>query len=84
MHPSRYIGTGMHGGAIYLRGPYDERFLGKEVGVQALDDDDWVTVRQYVGVFAQCFGHDTDALLQGEFHKLYPRTKRPYGRLYAY
>ena len=36
-HPSRYIGTGMHGGVIYLRGAVDERFLGKEVGVAGLD-----------------------------------------------
>jgi glutamate synthase domain-containing protein 3 len=84
MHPSRYIGTGMHGGVIYIRGPFDERFLGKEVGVASLDDDDWATVRQYVGAFAGCFGHDPESLLTGTFSRLYPRTRRPYGRLYAY
>jgi len=84
MHPSRYIGTGMHGGVIYLRGPFDDRFLGKEVGVAELDAEDWATVRQYVVAFAACFGRDPDALLDGPFLKLYPRTRRPYGRLYAY
>jgi glutamate synthase domain-containing protein 3 len=83
-HPSRYIGTGMHGGVIYLRGPFDERFLGKEVGVAELDDEDWATIRQYVAAFASCFGRDPEALMTGSFAKLYPRTRRPYGRLYAY
>ncbi len=84
IHPSRYIGTGMHGGVIYLRGKFDERFLGKEVGVAPLDDDDWATVRQYVFAYARYFDEDPEPLLRGSYAKLYPRTRRPYGRLYAY
>ena len=37
------------------------------MGVASLDDDDWVTVRQYVGAFAGCFGHDPESLLTGTF-----------------
>jgi len=84
MHPSRYIGTGMHGGVIYLRGPFDERFLGKEVGLAPVEEEDLLLIERYVTRFAQWFAQDAAALLQGPFVKLYPRTKRPYGRLYAY
>jgi len=83
-HPSRYIGTGMHGGVIYLRGAVDERFLGKEVGVAGLDNEDMTILRQHVRAYGLCFGHDHESLLSGPFVKLYPRTDRPYGRLYAY
>ncbi len=84
MHPSRYIGTGMHGGIIYIRGPFDERFLGKEVGLAPVQGEDLLLLERYVAQFAGYFGLDAASLLQGPFTKLYPRTKRPYGRLYAY
>jgi glutamate synthase domain-containing protein 3 len=40
-HKARFIGTGMHGGVIYLRGSVEKYQLGREVGVKALDEDDW-------------------------------------------
>lgn len=83
-HPARYIGTGMHGGVIYLRGAFYEEFLGKEVGTAPLEPEDVVFLHRYITQFAQYFGMDADMLSTGTFTKLYPRTKRPYGRLYAY
>jgi len=83
-HPSRYIGTGMHGGVIYIRGAFDERFLGKEVGVTDLDAADRAVLRHHVSAYAHYFDFALEPLLEGAFAKLYPRTKRPYGRLYAY
>src|SRR3990172_10353641 len=35
-----YVGTGMHGGAIYIRGEVEKRQLGMEVGVQELSSED--------------------------------------------
>ena len=43
-HKAHYIGTGMHGGVIYLRGKVEEYQLGKEVGVCELSDRDWERV----------------------------------------
>lgn len=83
-HPSRYVGTGMHGGAIYMRGTVDETFLGREVGRVAMSaEDDWL-VRRHVEEYAAHFGLDPEPLLISEFVKLLPLTKRPYGQLYAY
>jgi glutamate synthase domain-containing protein 3 len=83
-HKARFIGTGMHGGVIYLRGNVNDYQLGKEVGIAELDEDDYRIIRRFVGEFAGHFGYDTEALLDGKFKKLYPRWLRPYGRLYAY
>ncbi|NLG26689.1 MAG: hypothetical protein GX557_02180 [Chloroflexi bacterium] len=84
VHPSHYLGTGMHGGAIYLRGHVDPAHVGKEVGQAPLLPDDLWLLQRYVGAYAQHFGADAEALLRGPFVKLAPLTKRPYGRLYAY
>jgi glutamate synthase domain-containing protein 3 len=83
-HPSRYVGTGMHGGVIYLRGKVDMAYLGKEVGQAALTaEDEWLLQRS-TQEYAQFFGADAESLLRTPFVKLVPLTKRPYGRLYAY
>jgi glutamate synthase domain-containing protein 3 len=83
-HQSTFIGTGMHGGAIYLRGEVESRQLGKEVGVSDLDEEDWRLVRSLVGEYADYFDKDAVEILRGRFQKLSPQSLRPYGRLYAY
>jgi glutamate synthase domain-containing protein 3 len=83
-HKARFIGTGMHGGVIYLRGSVEEHQLGKEVGVAELEDSDIQLLKDYVGEFASHFGYKADEIMKNEFVKLFPRWLRPYGRLYAY
>jgi glutamate synthase domain-containing protein 3 len=83
-HKARFIGTGMHGGVIYLRGSVEEHQLGKEVGVAELEEADIRLLKGYVGEFAGHFGYNADEIMQRDFVKLFPRWLRPYGRLYAY
>jgi glutamate synthase domain-containing protein 3 len=83
-HKAKFIGTGMHGGVIYLRGNIEDYQLGKEVGVAELEEKDNLTLNQYVGEFCTYFGYNTDEILDHKFIKLFPRWLRPYGRLYAY
>lgn len=83
-HPSRYIGAGMHGGVIYMAGRINEAFLGKEVGVLPLDEGDRRVLEQHVDAYARLFGLEAAPLLARPFAKLYPKTVRPYGRMYAY
>jgi len=83
-HPSRYIGTGMHGGVIYMRGEIEEQFTGKEVGIVPLDADDKQVLSQNIREFGEWFGIDPEPVLRSPFTKLISKTKRPYGRLYAY
>jgi glutamate synthase domain-containing protein 3 len=83
-HQANYIGTGMHGGVIYLRGNINEYQLGKEVGIAELDDDDNAQLEQYVNEFSHHFGYNAREILKHKYIKLFPLYLRPYGRLYAY
>jgi len=83
-HRANYIGTGMHGGVIYLRGSVSDFQLGKEVGVAELDEEDCFNLERFVGEFAVHFGYDAEEILKHKFIKLFPLYLRPYGRLYAY
>jgi glutamate synthase domain-containing protein 3 len=83
-HKARFIGTGMHGGVIYMRGGVEAHQLGKEIGVAELNEQDRQHLRKYVEEFASHFGYDAEEILKHEFNKLFPLYLRPYGRLYAY
>ena len=83
-HKANFIGTGMHGGAIYIRGDVEEFQLGKEVGVAELDENDHLALKELVGEFAHHFDYDAKEILRYKFTKLFPLYLRPYGRLYAY
>jgi len=81
---ARFIGTGMHGGVIYLRGHVQDHQLGKEVGVAAPDEADRRVLEDAVQRYAHHFQTDPGTILSAEFIKLFPLYLRPYGRLYAY
>jgi len=86
-----YIGTGMHGGVIYLRGEVEPYQCGKEVGIFAAEEKDLGAIKKhlttYVELFAADFGIDPaellEELLSSKWTKLYPTSSRPYGNLYA-
>jgi len=83
-HKANFIGTGMHGGTIYIRGDIEEFQLGKEVGVAELDENDHLVLKKLVGEFASHFDYNAEEILKHKFIKLFPLYLRPYGRLYAY
>jgi glutamate synthase domain-containing protein 3 len=83
-HRANFVGTGMHGGAIYLRGHINDYQLGKEVGASKPDKKDREVLSSLVRQFAAHFDYDAKELLSGPFLKLVPLYLRPYGRLYTY
>jgi glutamate synthase domain-containing protein 3 len=83
-HRASFVGTGMHGGIIYVRGRINEHQLGREVGVGRLSRKDRAILRDLVAQFAAHFGFDAEEILAGRFVKLVPLYLRPYGRLYTY
>ncbi|MCX7912380.1 MAG: hypothetical protein N2506_05410 [Dehalococcoidales bacterium] len=83
-HRARFIGTGMHGGVIYVRGKVGEFQVGREVGMASPGEEDLAIIKRHVEEFAACFGYDAQKILAHDFVKLFPRYLRPYGRLYAY
>jgi len=82
-HPASYIGTGMCGGIIYIRGTVKEHQLGKEVGVAELDGNDRRILHGLIVEYCNLFSYDADILLKQPFIKLYPKFLRPYGKLYT-
>jgi glutamate synthase domain-containing protein 3 len=83
-YKANFIGTGMHGGVVYMRGKVQAFQLGKEVGVAALDENDYLSLRELIGEFASHFDYNAEEILKYNFSKLLPLYVRPYGRLYAY
>lgn len=81
-HPARYVGTGMHGGVIYLRGVPNQPFLGKEVGLAPITDADRALIGELVAQFNALFGLHVST--DDPYTKLIPQSKRPYGQIYAY
>lgn len=83
-HDANFIGTGMHGGVMYIRGELSDHQLGQEVGQVPLDDGDHQLLQELVSEFCAHFGHDAAEILGQPFTKLIPLSSRPYGKLYAY
>jgi glutamate synthase domain-containing protein 3 len=79
-----FIGTGMHGGEIYLRGSVEPRQLGREVGAVAIDDAGWERFRPHLEAFAQAFGLDAAQFPRASFTRLKPVSHRPYGKIYVH
>jgi len=79
---ARYVGTGMHGGIIFVRGEMSNLVS----GVKALEanEEDMKFVEGLVREFCFYFGLDVDDALDGKFIKITPVNLRPYGNLYAY
>jgi glutamate synthase domain-containing protein 3 len=83
-HVANFIGTGMHGGVMYIRGQLAEHQLGQEVGQVPMEVTDHALLRELVGRYGAYFDCDASAVLNEPFTKLVPLSLRPYGRLYAY
>jgi glutamate synthase domain-containing protein 3 len=79
-----FLGTGMHGGEIYVRGTVEEWQIGKECGVFTADEDDLAKLRPILEDFAAAFDMDVEEILAEPLTKLVPISHRPYGKLYAY
>ncbi|MFH1789390.1 MAG: hypothetical protein ABH834_08420 [Candidatus Altiarchaeota archaeon] len=79
-----WVGTGMHGGTIYIRGSVEDYQLGKEVKVFPVDKKEMGKIMPYLKEFARHFKTSLEEILAEEFIKLEPYSKRPYGKVYSY
>lgn len=86
-HKASFIGTGMHGGTIYLRGSVKSSQVGDQVAISPVDEGDREILDQYVSIFIEKFPElelTREEILKDDFVKLTPRSKRPYSGLYTY
>ena len=79
------VGSGAHGGAIYVRGKLDDEQLGKEIRKVSLTKEDHSLLQNKIGDFCKTFGiAEAQSILRSRFSKYVPLSHRPYGKLYAY
>ncbi len=79
-----YLGTGMHGGTIYVRGEVDGKQCGREVGVSAIDPRQEPVLMTLIDEFCRQFGLEADRISSQPFSRVVPVSSRPYGKLYTY
>lgn len=80
-----YIGTGMHGGKIFVRGEINNHKLGKEIIKSKISNEDEDIIKSYIGNYFKYFGSANEETIKlSDFLKLTPFSRRPYGKLYAY
>jgi glutamate synthase domain-containing protein 3 len=80
VHQAKFVGTGMHGGVIYIRGKVSN--VGKEVEVGPLKEQDFNRLETAIRAYCKYFDVPPETIAISEFTKLAPLSKRPYGKLY--
>lgn len=80
----RFTATGMHGGTMYVRGQLDPVQIGLGIGIDQPSPEDFSEISRYLEEYQQDLNWSLPPLGRESFVKLFPRTTRPYGRLYAY
>ncbi|UCC68187.1 MAG: hypothetical protein JSV79_13945 [Armatimonadota bacterium] len=79
-----WCATGMHGGAIYLRGEVDPRQVASNFAdLRAADAEDLQDIRESVEAFCEAFSLDAGRILGDGFMRVGPISHRPYGAKYA-
>lgn len=83
-HACSHIGTGMHGGVIFIRGGIESHQVGKGVGIDEPTDSDAALLSHYLEQYGRLFGPVGERVKPGDFAKLVPLSTRPFKGLYAY
>ena len=78
-----FCGTGMHGGAIYIRSEHAPKGLPVQVKCEDASADDIEAIKGDVEEFSASFGYNAGELLGAHFFKLTPNTASPYKQLYV-
>lgn len=78
-----WIGTGQHGGAIYVRGEIDKSKLGSGTSLFQMTKDDEMLVSTVLTDYCYTFNLDVKEILRSKFTKIAPLSHRPYAALYT-
>lgn len=78
---TKFIGTGMHGGVIYIRG--GTLHIGKGAKIMDVDRSDMQVIHSLVKQFCDFFSFNFDDIITQKFKKIVPLSHRPYGKLYT-
>ncbi len=79
-----FCGTGMHGGAIYIRSSVLPDDLPSQVIAQVATAEDLGEIAEHIHAFCNTFELDPEVLLKDTFYKLTANSKNPYRQLYTH
>lgn len=78
-----FLGAGMHGGVIYVRGEVEPWQCGAEVGIAEATEADLAQLRPIIEEYATAMDMDAGEILSAPFTRIAPMSHRPYAKLYA-
>jgi len=78
-----FIGTGMHGGEIWIRSKKEPKNLPAQVLIQKITTDGCEEIMPYINEYAEKFKISAEEIMKGDFYKLTPNAKSPYKQLYT-
>ena len=78
------VGSGIHGGEIFVRGPVDSLFLGVGARQAPVTEDQMTMIRPIINDFAQTFGSDPAPLLAAKYTRIAAASARPFASKYTW
>jgi glutamate synthase domain-containing protein 3 len=79
----RSLGTGMHGGVIYVRGEVPIENLGPGLTAEPVDDMERRKISELVAEFAAEFDENPERILDADFYRVKPFSHRPFKKMYV-
>lgn len=76
------LGSGIHGGVIYVRGEVPEHLLGVSANKQPFTEEDIKLLTTILEEFCSYFSVPIDKIWEKEITKIIPSSSRPYGAYY--
>jgi glutamate synthase domain-containing protein 3 len=80
----RGIGSGIHGGEIFIRGDFPDHLLGVGATKKPAGAGELERIAPCIREFAGCFGTDASSLLSEEFVRISPASSRPFANKYTW
>ncbi|HSQ94377.1 MAG TPA: hypothetical protein VLL74_08805 [Methanoregula sp.] len=78
------VGSGIHGGEIFVRGPVDDLCLGNGARQTPVTDEQKKIILPIIEDFAKTFGIDTKSLLASEYTRIAATSARPFANKYTW
>ena len=76
------VGSGIHGGAIYVGGEVSEHHLGVSANIQPFTEEDTKLLTPIIDEFCSYFNVPIDKVWDRKITKIAPSSSRPYGAHY--
>ena len=80
----RGVGSGIHGGEIYVRGTVESRYLGVGARQEPATPEQKKIIRPVIEDFAGAFGINATPLLVADFTRIAPASARPFANKYTW